>query len=446
MKEIFLETIYSVQFEMQALSTLMQYPKAWDSVSPKMHEDLFYSVEHQNVFKAIRNLKTENNPSDLIFTHDWLVANKIYEDEKANEILFRISNAAASIATIDANVAKLTDLSSKRRARRIMREADDLILNNPKADASDVINQVASDLLKAGLPSSAKQSVHIDEAFRQLLEDVDPAKDHPKGHETGFYDLDKMIGGLEGGDLVIIAARPSMGKTAFCVNILDHIVRTTNKVGIFLSLEMPQKQITRRIISARSGVLLGSLRDRNLTAEDWLKITPAMASTKTMPLYINDTANQTAADVANHANELKRKHGPIGAIAIDYLGLMGGLTAQNRNNDIGEITKRLKILAKELDCPILLLSQLNRELEKRPNKRPLMSDLRDSGNIEQDADIVIFLYRDEYYNKEKSKYIGVAEAIIAKQRNGAVGPVYLGFQGQYARFTNLDNFTPDEEE
>lgn len=433
--------LYKIQTEQCVLVGLITFVEAYDSVHGQLIEELFYADRHKIILRAIHALKKKDAHPDFVMLSDWLKDQKLIDAAGGDDYIMKmIADTPSSFVMLKGHIERLYDLMALRNARTAIKNGDDQIENNPEAKAHDIINKVASDLISASVAHNAKESTSINDCLRELITDLESKE--VKGHTTGFDDLDQMVGFIEEGDLVVIAARPSMGKTAFAVNVLNHIVETSNKACLFISLEMPKKQITRRIISAGARIPVGVLRDRNLSTQNWEDITREMARLNKIPLFINDQSGMTLGQIRTQANELVRKHGQLGAVAIDYLGLMGGLSANNRTNDIGEVTKGLKQLAKELGCPVFILSQLNRGVEMRTNKRPMMSDLRDSGAIEQDADLIIMLYRDEYYNGEKSKFKGVAEVILAKQRNGETGTIYLGFQGMYSRFVNLKDYIP----
>jgi replicative DNA helicase len=260
------------------------------------------------------------------------------------------------------------------------------------------------------------------------------------GMPSGYDDFDEMTAGLQPSDLVVIAGRPSMGKTTFAVNIVENIVIKEKKPALIFSLEMPGEQLATRLISSLGQIEQHRLRTGKLVEEDWPRFSSAVSILSDTPLLIDDTPNMSPGEIRTRARRAVREHGELGIIVVDYLQLMQVPgSKENRTTEISEISRGLKLLAKELKVPVIALSQLNRELEHRPNKRPIMSDLRESGAIEQDADLVIFIYRDEVYNKD-SPDKNVAEIIIAKQRNGPTGTVRLTFRGQYCRF---ENFAPE---
>ena len=259
------------------------------------------------------------------------------------------------------------------------------------------------------------------------------------GVPTGFYDLDRMTAGLQPGDMVVLAARPSMGKTAFAINIAEHVALNEGLPVAVFSMEMGAAQLAVRIVGSIGRIDQGHLRTGKLSDEEWPRLTEAIEKLRNISLHIDETAGLTASELRANARRLARQCGKLGLIVVDYLQLMSGSGGDNENRatELGEISRGLKMLAKELGCPVIALSQLNRSVETRPDKRPMMSDLRESGAIEQDADIIMFIYRDEYYTKDACKEPGVAEIIIAKQRNGPTGVVKLAFLNKLTRFENL---------
>jgi replicative DNA helicase len=258
------------------------------------------------------------------------------------------------------------------------------------------------------------------------------------GVPTGFYDLDRMTSGLQAGDLVVLAARPSMGKTAFAVNIAEHVALNEGLPVAVFSMEMGASQLAVRVVGSIGRIDQGHLRTGKLTDEEWPRLADAIERLRTVSLHIDETPGLTPSELRANARRLARQCGKLGLIVVDYLQLMSGSTTggDNRATELGEISRGLKMLAKELQCPVIALSQLNRSVEQRTDKRPMMSDLRESGAIEQDADIIMFIYRDDYYNKE-SKDPGVAEIIIGKQRNGPTGTVRLTFLKPLTRFESM---------
>ena len=277
----------------------------------------------------------------------------------------------------------------------------------------------------------------------KLLDRVQEMADNPNdvtGVRTGFYDFDRMTAGLQPGDLIVLAARPSMGKTALAINIAEHVALNEGLPVAVFSMEMGAAQLAVRIVGSIGRIDQGHLRTGRLTDEEWPRLSEAIERLRTISLHIDESPGLNSSEVRANARRLSRQYGQLGLIVVDYLQLMsgnGGNDNENRATELGEISRGLKMLARELKCPVIALSQLNRSVEQRPDKRPMMSDLRESGAIEQDADIIMFIYRDEYYTKEACKEPGVAEVIIAKQRNGPTGTVKLAFLRNITKFENL---------
>jgi replicative DNA helicase len=282
----------------------------------------------------------------------------------------------------------------------------------------------------------------MDSLVVALLDRVQEMADNPNditGVPTGFYDLDRLTAGLQPGDLIVLAARPSMGKTAFAINIAEHVALKEGLPVAVFSMEMGASQLAVRIVGSIGRIDQSHLRTGKLSDEEWPRLTEAIERLRNISLHIDETAGLTVSELRANARRLARQCGKLGLIVVDYLQLMSGSSGndENRATELGEISRGLKMLAKELQCPVIALSQLNRSVETRPDKRPMMSDLRESGAIEQDADIIMFIYRDEYYTKDACKEPGVAEILIAKQRNGPTGMVKLAFLKPLTRFESL---------
>ena len=283
----------------------------------------------------------------------------------------------------------------------------------------------------------------MDTLVVNLLDRVQEMADNPNdvtGVRTGFIDFDRMTAGLQAGDLIVLAARPSMGKTALAINIAENVALNEGLPVAVFSMEMGAAQLAVRIVGSIGRIDQGHLRTGRLTDEEWPRLTEAIERLRTISLHIDESPGLNSSEVRANARRLSRQYGQLGLIVVDYLQLMsgnGGSDGENRATELGEISRGLKMLARELKCPVIALSQLNRSVEQRPDKRPMMSDLRESGAIEQDADIIMFIYRDEYYTKEACKEPGVAEVIIAKQRNGPTGTVKLAFLRNITKFENL---------
>ncbi|MBQ9578841.1 MAG: replicative DNA helicase, partial [Ottowia sp.] len=316
---------------------------------------------------------------------------------------------------------------------------------NPKGrPVSQILDEAESMIFKIGEESARlKQGFQPIQALAPaLLARVEERSVNPSditGVATGFVDLDRMTSGFQSGELIVLAARPSMGKTALAINIAEHVaINVAMPVAVF-SMEMSADQLAIRIVGALAGLNQRNLSTGQLRDEDWPRLTDAVERLRAAKLFIDETGNLTPSELRASARRLARQQGGLGLIVVDYLQLMhssGGGSDENRATELGEISRALKGLAKELQCPVLAISQLNRSVESRTDKRPLMSDLRESGAIEQDADLIMFIYRDDYYNKEKSREPGVAEIIISKQRNGPTGTVKLTYDAPTTRFEN----------
>lgn len=429
-----------VSFEQATLAALMSIDAAYDEVCDKLHTESFLAERHKAIFEAITALKKESGRVDAILVMEWLESRKKLAVAGGQQYLMDLlANSPASLFNVGLYVDRMNDLAIRRSSKEALIKAQDQLIHNPDRSATDVVSDVISQLTSATSFDSESDAVEMKDALAAQLEHMQWLAENPDGcfgAKTGFIELDNLIGGMAAGDLIIVGARPSMGKTTFAMNVVEHAASSTNDPWLVISLEMPTLQLTQRIVSFCGGIPLNNIKSGRLSEDELTRYGGALARLSTTPISFNDRGSQTLAEIRRQAVALKRKHGKVGGIMVDYIGLMGGIDPNNKVNTIAEISKGLKALAKELKCPIIALSQLNRSLESRPNKRPVMSDLRESGAIEQDADIIMFLYRDEVYHPD-TQAKGIAEVIVAKQRNGAIGKVALGFEGQYSRFTNL---------
>jgi replicative DNA helicase len=331
--------------------------------------------------------------------------------------------------------------------RKLVTASDEISTDafNPKGrPVADIVDQAEQKIFNIGEQGSRmKQGFQaMDSLVVSLLDRVQEMADNPNdvtGVPTGFYDLDRMTAGFQAGDLIVLAARPSMGKTALAINIAEHVALNEGLPVAVFSMEMGAAQLAVRIVGSIGRIDQSHLRTGKLTDEEWPRLTEAIEKLRNISLHIDESAGLTSSELRANARRLARQCGQLGLIVVDYLQLMSGSAGneENRATELGEISRGLKMLAKELKCPVIALSQLNRSVETRPDKRPMMSDLRESGAIEQDADIIMFIYRDEYYTKDACKEPGVAEVIIAKQRNGPTGTVKLAFLKPITKFESL---------
>ncbi|MHB8473501.1 MAG: replicative DNA helicase [Gammaproteobacteria bacterium] len=433
---------HSIEAEQAVLGGLMLDNTAWDQIADKVTEEDFYRRDHRLIFRAARELVEHSSPCDVVTLAEWL--DKRAELDNAGGLAYL--GALARDTPSAANIRAYADIVRERSVlRQLIRIGTDIA-----NDAFQPDGRSSKELLE----SAEQQVFHIAEqggrsqqgfvGLKQLLTgavdriDMLFQRDDPiTGLATGYTEFDHKTAGLQPGDLIIVAGRPSMGKTSFAMNIAEHAaIRSKRPVAVF-SMEMSGEQLAMRMMSSLGRIDQHKVRTGKLDDADWPRLTSAVSILAEAPMFIDDTPALTPTELRARARRLKREHGDLGLIVIDYLQLMQvSNTRENRATEISEISRNLKALAKELRVPVMALSQLNRSLEQRPNKRPVMSDLRESGAIEQDADLIVFIYRDEVYN-EDSPDKGKAEIIISKQRNGPIGSVDLAFLGQYTRFENL---------
>jgi replicative DNA helicase len=435
---------HSIEAESSVLGGLLLDNAAWDRVGDLLTDGDFYRYEHRLIFAAIGGLINASRPADVITVYE-----QLQSLGKADEIGgLAYLNALAQYVPSAGNIRRYAEIVRERAILRKLVTASDEIATasfNPQGKPVDqILDEAEQKIFNIGEEGSRmKQGFQpMESLVVQLLDRVQEMADNPNditGVPTGFYDLDRMTAGLQPGDMIVLAARPSMGKTAFAINIAEHVALNEGLPVAVFSMEMGAAQLAVRIVGSIGRIDQGHLRTGKLTDEEWPRLTEAIEKLRNISLHIDETAGLTASELRANARRLARQCGKLGLIVVDYLQLMSGSGGndENRATELGEISRGLKMLAKELGCPVIALSQLNRSVEQRPDKRPMMSDLRESGAIEQDADIIMFIYRDEYYTKDACKEPGVAEIIIAKQRNGPTGTVKLAFLKPLTRFENL---------
>jgi replicative DNA helicase len=421
----------SIDAEQNVLGVLMLDNSAYDRVSDLIEESDFYRLEHRQAFKVISQLIEASKPADVITV----------SEAQGGELSYLGELVTGTVSTT--NVRRYAEIvrerSRKRQAIGLATEIADLAYT-AGSDIEGIIDRGIEGLYALKQRERRRGSRPIGKILSAVVERIDALysrKDEGAviGLPTGFVDLDRMTAGFQGGDLIIVAGRPSMGKTTMAMNVVEHVAITEQKPVLVFSLEMSDEQLAQRMIGSVGRIDQHELRTARFPQEDWNRVTHAVEKLDASPIVIEETSALTVAGVRSTAFREHRQNGGLGLIVIDYLQLMSVSGSDNRNNELGEITRGLKMLAKDLRVPIVLLSQLNRGVEQRQNKRPMLSDLRDSGSIEQDADIVLLLYRDEFYNKD-TQFPGVAELIVAKQRNGPTGTIYLTFLGKFTRFEN----------
>jgi replicative DNA helicase len=436
---------HSIESEQSVLGGLLLDNAAWDRIADFINEGDFYRYDHRIIFQAIVKLINASRPADVITVFDALTAINKAEDAGGLSYL----NALAQNTPSAANIRRYAEIVRDRGVLRKLITVSDEIAGqafNPQGkEVKQMLDEAESKIFAIAEEGSrgAQGFNAIQPLLTQVVERIDELynRDHTSditGVPTGFTDLDKMTSGLQPGDLIIVAGRPSMGKTAFSINIAETVAIESGLPVAVFSMEMGGAQLAMRMLGSVGRLDQHRLRTGRLIDEDWPRLTHAIQKMNDAQLYIDETPALSSIELRARSRRLARQCGKLGLIVIDYLQLMSGNTqGENRATEISEISRSLKGLAKELQCPVIALSQLNRSLEQRPNKRPVMSDLRESGAIEQDADVILFIYRDQVYNPD-SPDKGTAEIIIGKQRNGPIGSVRLTFLGEYTKF---DNYT-----
>ena len=438
---------HSVEAEQSVLGGLMLEASALDRITDLITDDDFYRREHRLIYRHIVRMSEQAKPVDVITVAESLENSD--ELDKAGGLSY-LGSLVQNVPSA-ANVRRYGEIVRERSIMRKLVEVGSEIAasayNPTGRDAAQLLDEAEGKVFEiAEAGSKGKQGfLSMPPLLTEVVERIetlygrDDASD-VTGTPTGFTDLDKMTSGLQAGDLVIVAGRPSMGKTAFSINIAENVALDSKLPVAIFSMEMGAAQLAMRMLGSVGKLNQHDLRSGKLQDDDWGRLTHALGKLNDAPLFIDETAALSSLDLRARARRLARQHnGRLGLIVVDYLQLMSsnaGKASENRATEISEISRGLKGLAKELQCPVIALSQLNRSLEQRPNKRPVMSDLRESGAIEQDADLILFIYRDEVYNKDTDDK-GVAEIIIGKQRNGPIGTVALAFRGEYTRFDNL---------
>lgn len=437
---------HSIEAEQAVLGSLMLDNQRWDRVSETITDRDFYSRHHQIIFAEMVNLVTKGVPIDLITLSESLESKDVLSDVGGFAYLAELSKNTPSAI----NVVAYTDIIRQQAILRELISSSNEIADNCYAtegrSSEDILDlaetkifQIAENRAKQGVGPKSVTSV-LEDTVAKIEELFQKPHDGVTGVSTGFVDLDKKTAGLQRSDLIIVAARPSMGKTTFAMNLCENAAMMQEKPVLIFSLEMPAEQIMMRMLASLSHVDQTKIRTGQLDDDDWARISSTMGILlEKKNMYIDDSSGLTPMELRSRARRIYREHGGISMIMVDYLQLMRVPNmSENRTLEIAEISRSLKALAKELQVPVVALSQLNRSLEQRADKRPVNSDLRESGSIEQDADVIMFIYRDEVYN-EGSEHKGIAEIILGKQRNGPIGKVRLKFQGQWSRFDNYAN-------
>lgn len=436
----------ALEAEQSLLGGLMLDNRRWDEVSDEVGSVDFYNQSHRLIFNAVRALQGKNEPADVITVSEWLEQNGKLEEVGG---LAYVGNLASNTPST-ANILNYARIVRERSILRSLISAANEISETAYTPEGKTPREVLDHAEKLVFDISEHDGrrrqgfTEIQELLTRSvyhIEELFESKESVTGMPTGFTDLDDMTAGLQRGDLVVVAGRPSMGKTAFAMTVAEHVALEKKLPVAVFSMEMSGEQLAMRLLSSVGGVNSNKVRTGRLDDADWSGITRAAKILDKAPIFVDDTAGLNPLDLSSRARRLSREHKDLGLVVVDYLQLMQSLESnENRATEISNITRALKMLAKELNVPVMVLSQLNRSLEQRPNKRPIMSDLRESGAIEQDADVIFFVYRDEVYNEE-SEQKGRAEIIIGKQRNGPIGMVPLTFLGEFTRF---ENYAPQD--
>jgi len=442
---------HSIEAESSVLGGLLLDNGAWDRMGDLLTDGDFYRYEHRLIYAAIGGLINATKPADVITVHEQLQGLG-----KADEVGgLAYLNSLAQYVPSASNIRRYAEIVRERSILRKLVSASDEIataaFNTQGKPVDKILDEAEQKIFNIGEEGSRmKQGFQAMESLVvQLLDRVQEMADNPNditGVPTGFYDLDRLTSGFQAGDMIVLAARPSMGKTALAINIAEHVALHEELPVAVFSMEMGASQLAVRIVGSIGRIDQMHLRTGKLTDDEWPRLSEAIEKLRNVSLHIDETPGLTVSELRANARRLARQcGGKLGLIVVDYLQLMSvssSMSEENRATAVGEISRGLKMLAKELQCPVMALSQLSRGVESRTDKRPMMSDLRESGAIEQDADVIMFIYRDDYYNKD-SKEPGVAEVIISKQRNGPTGTVKLAFVKPLTKFESLASGSSD---
>ncbi|MCR8851106.1 replicative DNA helicase [Rossellomorea sp. SC111] len=442
MNEMFQDRVppQNIEAEQAVLGAIFLEPSALTTTSEILIPEDFYRHSHQRIYNVMLNLGDGGKAVDLITVTEELAAAKELEDVGGVAYLSELAASVPTAANIE-YYAKIVE--EKSLLRRLIRTATDIASDGyaREDEVDSLLSEAEKNIMEVAQRKNAGAFHNIKDVLVRTYDNIETLtnrKGDVTGISTGFADLDHMTAGFQRNDLIIVGARPSMGKTAFALNIAQNVaVKAKENVAIF-SLEMGAGQLVMRMLCAEGNINAQNLRTGDLTDEDWRKLTMAMGSLSNAGIYIDDTPGIKVGEIRSKCRRLAQEHG-LGMILIDYLQLIqgSGRSGENRQQEVSEISRSLKGLARELEVPVIALSQLSRGVEQRQDKRPMMSDIRESGSIEQDADIVAFLYREDYYDKEAENK-NIIEIIIAKQRNGPVGNVSLAFVKEYNKFVNLE--------
>lgn len=427
---------FSAEAEQSVLGSILIDPECLTEITNIIRAEDFYLKEHTEIFAAMQKLFLQSRTIDMVTLIDMLIQQGLYDENSSKEYIRLIIDSVPTAANI-VDYAKI--VREKSILRQLIRASEEITQTAYQAqgDVSVILDQSEQKIFSIAQSSITRDFVPINEVLGetyQYLQDLSNSGGKTVGVQTGFSDLDRVLVNLGPGDLVLVGARPGMGKTTFAMNVGTNVARRSGKAVCVFSLEMSAMQLVLRMIASEALVDSHKLRSGELDSDDWNRIAQTVSVLAECSIFIDATTDITVTNMKAKLRRIKN----LGFVVIDYLQLMRGEThTDNRVNEVGDISRNLKIMAKELGVPVMVCAQLSRASEKREDKRPMLSDLRDSGAIEQDADMVLFLYRDEYYNNAEQA-LSTAEVIVAKNRHGSLERVKMGFQGQFTRFTTLD--------
>lgn len=429
---------YNLGLEQNVLATLFTVDGSLDHVVNILKEDDFYAGRHQELYRIVKKLNNEGSPYDFLLVTEYLETHDLIKSVGGNDHLAKIMASESGLFNFVSYAERIKELSRHRILSSAIDKAK-LTANNKELNIEEKFNDITSSLSSIErLDSDVQRVFTVDSLFDGLIQRITSAKDGVKNHvETGFPELDNKMR-ASAGDLVIIAARPSMGKSLLVMNMQAHLSKFSEGASVFISLEMNEDKLMDRLAASEADIRLTAIKDGALSEDEYARLMQFATARESMRLEIIRDTDATVSRIRSDVIKAKKRHGKISSIGVDYLQFMPGLDGHDKVDRIGEVTKALKKMAVEFECPVFLLSQLNRSVEQRPNKRPVNSDLRDSGTIEQDADQIIFIYREDYYKqKDGDKDLdGMADIIISKNRNGETGVVRLAFEGHMGRFSN----------
>ena len=435
---------HSIEAEQSLLGGLLLDNTAWDRIADVVSESDFYRDDHRRIFRHTAKLIEQAKPADVVTVYESLEKNGESEASGGLSYLGQIANNTPSAA----NIRRYGEIVRERAILRQLVSVGDKIassaLNPAGREAKQILDEAEARVFEIAEAGSRQNTgfVAIQPILSKVVDRIQELYDRESGSDitgvpSGYTDLDRQLSGMQAGDLIIVAGRPSMGKTAFSLNIAENVALEAGLPVAIFSMEMPATQLAMRFLCSVGRLDAHRLRTGKLNDDEWQRLTYALGRLHEAPIHIDETPALNSSEVRARARRLYRQYGKLGLIVIDYLQLMSATReGDNRASEISEISRSVKALAKELSVPVIALSQLSRNVEQRPNKRPVMSDLRESGAIEQDADVIMFIYRDEVYNPD-SPDKGSAEIIIAKQRNGPIGTTRLTFMGEHTRFENF---------